>query len=225
MVERRVKVALMKRLHVELPDELAEELEHAIRDGRFQDRADAIRVALRMASANKDKGTDTISSSRDPRVAAYERRAFLLKNAWEKTSTESALRALNLRGLITAMKQSSGSDTPSTSMYFAGADVDHPFFLKSDVLAIGIAVLPEDAEKAKAPKRHPHQVEVIFVLDGGLDLHLEGRLPITLRTNDHYVIEKNVCHWVTPLAHEPGAFLFVKTNPAQEPRGISCGPL
>ena len=107
-------------------------------------------------------------------------------------------------------------------MYFAGADVDHPYFLQSDALGIGIAVLPEDAAKALTRKRHPHQVEVMFVLEGAMRLHIESNEPVVLRKGDYYVVDKNVCHWVTPLENEPGAFAFVKTNPAQEPRGVSC---
>ena len=107
-------------------------------------------------------------------------------------------------------------------MYFAGADVDHPFFLQSDALGVGIAVLPEDAAKALTRKRHPHQVEVVFVLDGALRLHIESNAPVVLRKGDHHVIGKNICHWITPIENEPGVFAFVKTNPAQEPRGVSC---
>ncbi|MEW6743202.1 MAG: RHS repeat-associated core domain-containing protein [Planctomycetota bacterium] len=68
-----------------------------------------------------------------------------------------------------------------SSVYFAGSDVDHPFFLRNDRVAVGVSVFPEDAAKAAAAKRHPHQTEEIFVLDGALSLVVgeEGEEPET----------------------------------------------
>jgi len=215
----------MKMLQIELPDKLADELENAVKAGTFLNAGDAVRSALRLKQPHraKDESEIAILSPNDARLVGYQHRARMLEDAWKKSSLSQILPALTFASLVATMKESSRSNAPSTSMYFAGADVDHPYFLKSDALAIGIAVLPEDAEKAKARKRHPHQVEVIFVLEGGLNLYIEGSAPITLRKSDYYVIGKNVCHWVTPLEEQPGVFLFVKTNPAQEPRGVSCG--
>jgi mannose-6-phosphate isomerase-like protein (cupin superfamily) len=209
----------MKTIQLDLPDDLARDLEGAASAGAFADTADLIRGAL---SEFIIRSRDTTPAAGET-AAAYARRAELIENAWRKRSAnDSKLASLKLSALVAAMKQSSATATPSTSMYFAGADVDHPYFLQSDALGFGIAVLPEDAAKAKLRKRHPHQVEVIFVLEGALTLHIEDSAPAVLQKGDHYVIPKNVCHWITPHENKAGAFAFVKTNPAQEPRGVSC---
>jgi Arc/MetJ-type ribon-helix-helix transcriptional regulator len=219
----------MKTIQLELPDDLARDVEHARTSGAFPDDAEVIRSALRdfignRASQFRNQEPQNIGSAQpDSRTEAYERRAQLIEAAWRKSLTaQSRFAALTLPALVEAMRESSQSAKSSTSLYFAGSDVDHPYFLKSDALGFGIAVLPEDAEKAKLRKRHPHQVEVIFVLDGALRLHIEANSPLLLQKGDHYVVGKNVCHWITPDENEPGVFVFVKTNPAQEPRGVSC---
>jgi quercetin dioxygenase-like cupin family protein len=123
------------------------------------------------------------------------------------------------------MRERSLSKPYLSSLYFAGADVDHPFFLKNETVAIGISVLPEDAEKAGKRKCHPHQVELIVVLLGALSLHtVEGnqKRSYDLKKGAEFVIGKGVCHWITAVSDEPSAYLFVKTNPAQQPRGIDC---
>ena len=152
-------------------------------------------------------------------------REEMLREAWRKSLDSFPTACLTLESLVSAMRQGSGKDPRLTSLYFAGADVDHPYFLKTDALAIGIAVLPEDAEKARKPKRHPHQTEVIFVLEGSLTLHRVGERDRVLAKHEHFVIEQDVCHWVTPVAGQKAVFVFVKTNPAQEPRGVDCGPI
>ena len=159
----------------------------------------------------------------DPKAVARER---LIRGAWDETPSGSVSpRALHLPELVAAMKQQ-GKITPDLAcLYFAGADVDHPYFLQNTALAFGISVLPENAEKAAKSKRHPHQVEVIFVLDGSLDLHVEGRQGVeihSLSQGDHYVIGKDVCHWITPQEGRSAVFAFAKTNPALEPRSIDC---
>ena len=197
-----------------MPDELAKEIEEAARARSFPD-GDAFLVAALREFMAKQRSQSSVN---DVQTEAFHRRTVLLESAWE----DSAGKALTLSALVAAMRQSSQTAHPSTSIYFAGADVDHPYFLQSDSLGIGIAVLPEDAAKALTRKRHPHQVEVMFILDGALRLHVEANPPIVLQKGDYYVIGKNVCHWVTPIENQPGVFAFVKTNPAQEPRGVSC---
>ena len=131
-----------------------------------------------------------------------------------------------LGDLVAVMKEESGSKGYLSSLYFAGAEGDHPYFLKNDRVAMGLAVLPEDAEKAGLRKRHPHQTEVIFVLDGTVRLEVaknRGRqVQIDLAQGDVYVIEPGECHRITPVDGQDAAFLFVKTNPAEEPRGQDC---
>ena len=213
----------MKTLQFDLPDELARDIESAVKGGAFPDAAEFMRSAAREFLARRVSEQAAVPPGIDTRCQAYERRARLLEQAWRNgTQNHSGPAALTLQSLVAAMRESGRCDQPSTSMYFAGADVDHPYFLQSDALGIGIAVLPEDAAKAFTRKRHPHQVEVVFVLEGALHLHVEANAPVLLQKGDHYVIGKNVCHWVTPIENQPSAFAFVKTNPAQEPRGVSC---
>jgi Arc/MetJ-type ribon-helix-helix transcriptional regulator/quercetin dioxygenase-like cupin family protein len=212
----------MKTIQLDVPDELACDIESAVNSGAFPDAGEFMRCAVREFIARR--GSRKTNAPRDDSCAeAYERRARLLEQAWRNgTQNHAGPAALTLPALVAAMRASSQCDQPSTSMYFAGADVDHPYFLQSDALGIGIAVLPEDAAKALTRKRHPHQVEVVFVLDGALRLHVEANAPVILQKGDHYVIGKNVCHWVTPIENQSGVFAFVKTNPAQQPRGVSC---
>ncbi len=135
-------------------------------------------------------------------------------------------RAVALDDLIALMKQESGAKGYLSSLYFAGAEGDHSFFLQNDRMAMGLVVLPEDAEKAGLRKRHPHQTEVIVVLDGTLRLEIAKNsgqhLQLDLVQGDVHVIEPGECHRITPVAGQDAAFLFVKTNPAQEPRGEEC---
>jgi quercetin dioxygenase-like cupin family protein len=149
----------------------------------------------------------------------------LVECAWTQMPAAEGKSALSLDQLITLMKERSTSKPYLSSIYFAGADVDHPYFLKNDKLAIGISVLPEDAEKAGKRRRHPHQIEIIVVLHGRLCLHLFERnqeRSCDLNEGDNYVIEKNVCHWITAILNQHSAYMFFKTNPAKEPRGVEC---
>ena len=90
----------------------------------------------------------------------------------------------------------------------------------------GISVLPQDAEKASQVKQHPHQTEVIFILQGSLELHFGSSSKIArvrlLSAGEHFVISPGVCHWITPAGSGEAVYLFVKTNPAQEPRSQPC---
>jgi quercetin dioxygenase-like cupin family protein len=151
-------------------------------------------------------------------------RQHLLEEAWQKSferGTECPF--VDLFVLVDCIKKSCIDNRFLSSLYFAGADVDHPYFLKNEAIAIGMAVFPEDAGKAGHPKRHPHQVEVVFVLQGSLNIfwgqknHPQTRV---LREGDFHVIEKDICHWFTPLDGIQSCYLFVKTNPVKEPRSI-----
>ncbi len=111
----------------------------------------------------------------------YEELARLVRDAFSE--------GLTLDSLVGLMR----SRGPS-SLYFAGADRDHPYFLHTDRIAIGLSALPEDEPKSKRPKRHPHQHEVIFVLDGALRLELlkDGQWqPIDLTAGQVKVIYPN----------------------------------
>ena len=85
----------------------------------------------------------------------------------EKVLNEASRRGgeqgVSLGDLVALMKETSASKRYLSSLYFAGAEGDHPYFLKNDRVAMGLAVLPEDAEKAGLSKRHPHQKEVIWL--------------------------------------------------------------
>ena len=148
----------------------------------------------------------------------------------EKVLSEASRRSeepgVSLGDLVALMKQESRSKDYLSSLYFAGAEGDHPYFLKNDRVAMGLAVLPEDAEKAGLSKRHPHQKEVIIVLDGTLRLEVVKqsgeRVELDLCQGDLYVIEEGECHRITPVDGKDAAFLFVKTNPTEEPRGEAC---
>ena len=143
-----------------------------------------------------------------------------------KASWRSEEPGVSLGDLVALMKEGSAAKGYLSSLYFASAEGDHPYFLKNDRVAMGLAVLPEDAEKAGLSKRHPHQKEVIIVLDGTLHLKVVKqsgeRVEIDLCQGELYVIEEGECHRITPVRDQNAAFLFVKTNPAQEPRGEEC---
>ncbi|HEX7186045.1 MAG TPA: cupin domain-containing protein [Thermoanaerobaculia bacterium] len=127
--------------------------------------------------------------------------------------------------LLSLMRREGEANKNLASLYFAGADVDHPFFLKNDKVAVGLSVLPQDSEKAGISKRHPHQKEVLFILDGSLQLEIdsggEARREL-LREGDVFLIPEGQCHRIRPAGDQPGAFLFVKTRPARQPRGEVC---
>lgn len=146
------------------------------------------------------------------------KRTRLIEQSYERENE-----SLNLDALIRNMKVAGAQDPALASMYFAGALNDHPFFLDSDDVAIGISVLPEDAEKAAVAKRHPHQSEVIFVLKGEIEIKSGADMTSQkLKQWEVRVIEKNECHSIHAVKEEAATFLFVKTNPAEEPMGQNC---
>ncbi len=151
------------------------------------------------------------------------RRQFL-ETLWrEEQAAHGGGSAIKLESLVRRMKREKRIWPFLSSLYFAGADVDHPYFLETDAVAIGIAVLPEDAAKAQQRKRHPNQFELIFVLEGSLCLYTDGApLYRVMRKGDVHEIPKNVCHWITPHENNDAVYLFVKTDPVQEPRSVDC---
>jgi mannose-6-phosphate isomerase-like protein (cupin superfamily) len=158
--------------------------------------------------------------------AEADARRDLILRAWQQRWTETGLsQSLSLENLVGLMRRESQLQPYLSSLYFAGADVDHPFFLENDRLALGISVLPQDAEKASQVKQHPHQTEVLFVLQGSLELHYGSPPDFSLRllsADEHFVISPGVCHWITPAGSGEAVYLFVKTNAAQEPRSQPC---
>jgi mannose-6-phosphate isomerase-like protein (cupin superfamily) len=159
----------------------------------------------------------------------YQAREALLRTAFTRSQTTSKVsHPLDYACLIDAMREQ-GSRIPELAhLYFAGAVGDHPYFLKTDRIALGLSVLPEDADKAGAFKRHPHQNEVVFVLDGELvlDLQQSGQPPAQrLSRGDVRVIEPGWCHRYRPVDRKPAVYLFVKTNPDLDPREELCGSL
>ena len=80
--------------------------------------------------------------------------------------------SIRLDKLVSLMKTRSKYSEFLSSIYFAGGEGDHPYFLLNDNVALGLSVLPEDAEKAGKTKRHPHQYEVLVVIDGSIKLEI-----------------------------------------------------
>ncbi len=150
---------------------------------------------------------------------SYLARTRLISSAVDKRG------GFDLSELISVMRNESRSRPDLSSLYFAGADVDHRYFLRTDSLAIGIAVLPEGAEKAAHWKRHPHQNEMIAVIEGAILLERKEDTGVSasrLQQGEMIVIPTGVCHRVLAVPNTRAAYLFVKTNPALEPRGESC---
>jgi mannose-6-phosphate isomerase-like protein (cupin superfamily) len=159
------------------------------------------------------------SPSAGVRAPLYAARSELLKAALGPGGS------LRLDRLLASMKERGSADRRLASLYFAGAEVDHSYFLENDRIAVGLSVLPQDAEKAALCKRHPHQKEVLFVLEGALRLEVdEGgeRRSFLMREGDVHEIREGQCHRVLPAEGQPGAFLFVKTRPVKEPRAEAC---
>jgi mannose-6-phosphate isomerase-like protein (cupin superfamily) len=162
----------------------------------------------------------------DPRPTQYSKRNDLLREAFsESTRGVKSIRSVDLDVLVSLMKDRSRTSGFLSSIYFAGAEEDHPFFLKNDHVAIGLSVLPEDEPKTSVSKRHPHQEEVIVVLDGNLRLERDengNHTAKNLERGDVVVLHKNQCHRILPVEKNNAVYLFIKTNPAQAPRGIEC---
>jgi hypothetical protein len=159
----------------------------------------------------------------------YGVRRDLIREAWGERSTENGLvQSLSLDDLISFMKKESQRSPFLSSLYFAGTNVDHPYFLENTKIAIGISVLPEDSLKAGLKKRHPHQTEIILVLQGQLCVHFEDDGKITeksLLENEHFIIHTGICHWITSIDSKDAVFIFIKTNPSQEPKSQSCSEI
>ncbi len=153
-------------------------------------------------------------------------RTNLIKEAFSLSQKVSdKLIPIQLEVLINLMKEKSSIHKHLSSIYFAGYEGDHPYFLQNEKIAIGIAVLPEDLDKSYVGKYHEHQQEIIFVLDGTLLLELKNENSISkniLNQGDVFVIEKKQCHRISSVQNKNAAFLFVKTNPATEPRSNKC---
>ena len=152
----------------------------------------------------------------------YRARENLLNDAFMRSrGRRDGPTAIWLDCLVSLMKERSREKNFLSSIYFAGAEGDHPYFLKNERVAVGLSVLPEDRAKAGISKRHPQQQEVIFVLNGALLLEVErnGRaIPEKLEAGTMRVIEKGQCHRISPINNQDATFLFVKTNPGEEPR-------
>ena len=125
-------------------------------------------------------------------------REKLLREAFSLSQdSENVLTPISLDLLVSLMRQRSQGKRFLSSIYFAGAEGDHPYFLKNDKFALGISVLPEDAPKAGISKCHPHQQEAIFVLNGTLCLEIKDSgkaVEKVLKGGDVYVIKKGQCH-------------------------------
>ena len=156
----------------------------------------------------------------DPRT----HREKLLEDALRQSKATRGTRAVALDVLLKLMKERSCSPGTAflSSLYFAGAFDDHPYFLHNREVAIGLAVLPEDRAKAGQSKRHPHQKEILVVIAGRLLVELEGEPLTEKRAGDVVVIEPGRCHRVIPVENEDAAYLFVKTRPGDEPREEEC---
>jgi quercetin dioxygenase-like cupin family protein len=154
----------------------------------------------------------------------YQKRATFLESI---SSTDKAgyRQPLLLNKLVAAMKKAARFDASMSSLYFAGAIGDHPYFLKNDKFALGIAVMPEDREKAGVCKRHPHQQEFIIVLDGEIRVKVmsgKGYHDHIVQSGESIVIGKGKGHSVFPVNDKKAVYLFLKSNPAIEPREEVC---
>ncbi|TVL95569.1 MAG: hypothetical protein CV087_24240 [Candidatus Brocadia sp. WS118] len=158
----------------------------------------------------------------------YTERKKLLEDALSiSRKPGETFSAVNLDTLRSLMKSRSKTHTYLSSIYFAGSFNDHPYFINNDKFAIGIAVLPEDEKKAGNWKKHPHQEEVITVVEGSLNLEIkkdDKTVENILKEGDVKIIEKNQCHRVLPIenGNNHAIYIFLKTNPSKEPRGEDC---
>ena len=152
----------------------------------------------------------------------YRQRKALLEEAFRLSDPSPAVGLPQLADLI---REQAARFPQLTSLYFAGADADHPYFLQNSRVAIGISVLPEDAPKAGVAKRHPHQQEVIIVLEGEILLQLHQAAEAVTRklgAGELRVIARDQCHCIQPVDGQKAVYMFIKTNPAVEPRGVKC---
>ena len=119
-----------------------------------------------------------------------------------RTDGKDGLTAIPLDCLVSLMKERSAQQSFLSSLYFAGAEGDHPYFVKNERIAVGLSVLPEDRAKTELTKKHPHQQEVIFVLHGELILEVDENgtaVQKRLGVGSVSVIEKGQCHRILPV--------------------------
>ena len=189
-----------------------------IADGRFRllrlKEVDTVYDAFFLVHRHADQ---CLQCSRDKKTGQYNSRQSLVESAFAGGMT--------LEGLLTTMRERSRQDPLLSSLYFCGAERDHPYFIHTDSLAAGFSVLPEDEPKSSVPKKHPHQNEVIVVLEGEVVLELlrNGEWHAeTLKSPEVWVIPPGECHRILSSDKTRAAFLFVKTQPAAEPREELC---
>lgn len=155
-------------------------------------------------------------SDQKEKAEMFKERARLVRDAF--------LQGMTLDALVALMRSRSTASHGLTSLYFAGADGDHPYFLRTDKVAFGLSVLPEDEWRSSREKLHPHQHEVIFVLEGSLcaEVLRNGRWEATdLMEGQVKIFYPNECHRIIS-GGKRAVFLFVKTRPAEEPRELDC---
>jgi quercetin dioxygenase-like cupin family protein len=159
---------------------------------------------------------------------AYIIRAKLIQDALEAGSPNGQ-RVLGLSTLIELLRERAKQDPSLSSLYFAGAEVDHPYFLQTEQVAIGFAILPEDRGRAAQWKRHPHQTEVILVLEGTILLeesngNRDEIASTRLDVGDVRLLSPGTCHRVTLWSSSAtkATYLFLKSNPVAEPRAEAC---
>jgi quercetin dioxygenase-like cupin family protein len=155
----------------------------------------------------------------------YLERMKLIKNSYALSQKDSPHDPINLKHLIHLMKERSKDFNFLSSIYFAGHFGDHPYFLLNDAFAMGIAVLPEDETKSSKIKRHPHQNEIIVVIEGNILLDVETNGVMNrkhLKTGDYWVLEIDQCHRILSDNNQDAVFIFLKTNPSDQPLSIDC---
>jgi len=152
------------------------------------------------------------------------RKRMLIKLWKMREGEDIKSESLRLDELIARMRKEAVKNSMLSSLYFAGSEVDHPYFLENDKIAVGLSVLPQDEEKAGKHRKHPHQTEYIIVLEGTIDICLDDET-ITLSKGEHetFEIPKNTCHWIAMgKQSKEAAYLFIKTNPSLQPRSQDC---
>jgi hypothetical protein len=80
-------------------------------------------------------------------VDRFTTKAALIRDA-VAVAKAAGDRGLDLMALVRLMRGRSQEHAYVSSLYFAGVEVDHPYFLRTDRVALGIAVLPEDRQTA-----------------------------------------------------------------------------
>jgi len=155
----------------------------------------------------------------------YLTRARLLQDAAHAASANAAYGPIPSETLFRLMRERSAAHPYLSSLYFAGAERDHPYFLWTDKVALGVAVLPEDGPKAGRWRRHPHQTEMLIVLEGELIVEFRDTSAVTQHTGvvgSVFTIPPGTCHRVLAVEGTPAAYLFAKTHPVTEPRALEC---